>query len=619
MKKYKHYHLLVILLVIAYFLAPSIASAADISVLATLQPKQFTLGQSARLTITVNGASSAKPEEPQGDGLHFFPRGQSTQMQWINGRSSSSVSFAYQVQASKPGSHTIAPVTVRVDGHTYSTKAIQCVVSPAAASPAPQPGSQRGGRAVKPPSSNRLRSGEADQIGFMRILPEKKTVYAGELVPFTLKAYFHQGMRVTIQSNPRLANNTFILQSLDDKPTQSEEIVNGIPYILLTWHGAISAVKQGNFPLEMELDTSLLVQNRRQRPSSMLGSPLFDDPFFDNFFSGYTQKDITLLSPKQDIRVLDLPVQGRPAQFSGAIGSFSLAVNARPTTVVPGDPISLHMIIQGNGNFDRVKAPIFTGKRNNWKTYPPSAGKLESTGKTAKKEFEQAIIPIRQNIGHIPPVRFTYFDPKSKSYISLNSDPIAITLKAGTASPQPLSGSRAVPQQQLQPTPKGKEAPMPVPAPIHTRFDKGVTALCPLYRQPWFQALAALSLVLFFTALGFVWRNKRLQTHPELFEKKQITQKMMKMLGEVKLAMQNQDSVQFLVLCRNLLQERFGFAWQVEPRAISATDLQQRLGKDSPLLNIFQKAEHAAYTGQRISEQEMKEIYRKIEQEVVQL
>ncbi len=618
MKKHVHQHIFVILFAIAYLLAPSTAQATDVSVQATLQPKQFTLGQDARLTITINGASSAKPEDPQGDGLRFIYRGQSTRMQWINGKSSSSVSFAYQVQAVKPGSHTIAPVTIRVDDRAYSTKAIKCTVSPAAASPAPQPGNRKGGRAVKPPTSTRLRSGVADKIGFMRILPKKKTVYAGERVPFTLKAYFRQGMRVTIKSNPRLVNNTFILQSLDDKPMQSEEIVNGIPYTLLTWHGAISAVKQGDFPLEMELDTSLLVRNRRQRPSSMFGSPLFDDPFFDNFFSGYTQKDITLLSPKQDIRVMDLPIKGRPKQFSGAIGSFSLAVNARPTTVVPGDPISLHMIIQGNGNFDRVKAPTFTGKKNNWKTYPPSAGKPDSTDTTTKKEFEQAVIPTTQDIDHIPPVSFTYFDPMIKKYITVNSDPIAITVKAGTTTPQPLSDSRAAPKQQLQSTPKENEISTVVPAPIHTSFGKPVPALHPLYRQPWFQLLAALSLVLFCTALALVWRNKRLQAHPELTRKKQISKKMMQLLAEVKPAMQNQDSLRFLMLCRRLLQEHFGFAWQMEPRAISAADLQQRLGNDSPLLDIFQKAEHAAYTGQKISEQEMKEIYRRIEQEVAQ-
>ena len=308
----------------------------------------------------------------RGDGLRFYSRGQSTQMQWINGKSSSSVAYTYLVQATSPGTHTIAPITVTVDGKTYQTRAIKCEVQPAGASPAPSPG-QHGGRAVQPPpsSSTRLRSGEADQIGFMRVLPRKENVYAGELIPLTIKAYFRRNMRVTIKSNPRLTNDNFILESLDDKPVQSEELIDGVPYTLLTWHGSISAVKQGAFPLEIAMDTTLLVRSRRQRPSSMFGSPFLDDPFFDDFFGGYTQKNITLLSPKKEITVNDLPEQGKPAQFSGAIGSFSMAVNAHPLTVAPGDPITLHMIIQGSGNFDRVKAPFLQDHLRTGRPIPP--------------------------------------------------------------------------------------------------------------------------------------------------------------------------------------------------------------------------------------------------------
>ncbi len=173
----------VVLFILSFMIpaiSPAAAQADAISVQARLQPTRFAMDQNGRLTITVNGASSADVEPPRGDGLRFYSRGQSTRMQWINGKSSSSVSYNYLVQATRPGSHTIAPITVTVDGKTYQTRAIKCEVSPAAASPSPSPG-QHGGRAVQPPpsSSTRLRSVEADQIGFMRIQPKKENVYAG--------------------------------------------------------------------------------------------------------------------------------------------------------------------------------------------------------------------------------------------------------------------------------------------------------------------------------------------------------------------------------------------------------------------------------------------------------
>ncbi len=614
------YHIifLVIISLALSALVPISVLAGNIAVQARLQPTEFAMDQNGRLTVTINGASSAEVDGPKGDGLQFFSRGQSTSMQWINGKSSSSVSYTYLVQATRPGTHTIEPITVTVDGKTYKTRAITCKVRPAASSPVPPSGHQ-GGRAVQPPSSSstRLRSGEADRIGFMRVKPAKENVYAGELVPFTVKAYFRQGMRVTIKSNPRLTNDNFILESLDDKPVQSEEVIGGVPYTLLTWHGAVSAVKQGTFPLEMELDTSLLVRSHRQRPSSMFGSPLFDDPFFDDFFGGYTQKEITLVSPKKEITVNDLPEKGRPPEFGGAIGSFSLAVNARPLTVAPGDPITLHMIVQGKGNFDRVKAPVFTGKKQNWKTYPPSTGKLITGKGPTKKEFEQAIVPTNANIRKIPAVDFVYFDPQAKKYIRLRSDPIALTMQPGaaatTAAPQPRNFRPQTPPQTTQ---NRSSLPEVALAPIHTSFGKGVRTIRPLYRKVWFQALAVLALLTLVAALVLLGQKKKRLAHPERSKQKQVGQQIARLLAQAKQAMEEKKSDQFLTLCREILQLRFGFAWKVEPRAISAADLEQRLGGDSHLVGILRKAEHAAYGDEPLTDQEMQQIYRILHEEI---
>jgi hypothetical protein len=613
-----HIVILLLLATTAWTVLVTTALAEDISIQASLQPTGFTVDQSARLTITVTGTSSASPEEPHGDGLQFFSQGQSTQMQWINGKSSSSVSFSYLVQAVSPGTHTIEPVTIDVDGTTYRTKAITCKVEPVATTPAPQSGHQ-GGKAVRPPSATRLRSGEADRIGFMRILPKKELVYAGELLPFTVKAYFRQGMRVTIKSAPRLANNSFILESLDKKPVQSEEIINGTPYTLLTWNGAVSAVKQGEFPLEVEMDVSLLVRSRRQ-PSSMFGSPLFNDPFFDDFFSGYTQKDITLISEKQAIDVKDLPEKGKPAEFTGAIGSFSLAVKAQPTVVQTGDPITLKMIIQGSGNFGRVQAPVFTGNGNDWKAYPPSAGNLEHTEKTTKKKFEQAIIPTRPSVRQLPPVVFAYFNPDSEKYIRLHSDPIAISMKEDSAAVPKRTGPPTIPPQySQQPTQPAESVTDTALVPIHTRFGKGVDELQLLYQKLWFQLLIAIALILLLTALVLLRRKSRLAGNPELVEKKKLTRKIETLLIQAQEAMQTRDSRSFLTISRQILQQRFGLAWQVEPQAICAADLERRLGADSPLVEIFNKTEHTMYTGEELSTNEMEHILQIVREEVQQL
>ena len=244
--------------------------AGDVKVKAELNSTEFPEDQPVRLTITVTGARSAKPAMPKADGLQFAYRGQNSQTQWVNGKISSSISFVFMVQAENAGTHTIKPTEVTVDGKKYKTNPITCTVlknSSASASPAGKQSVQP--RQNKAPSA-RLRSSEAKKIGFMRIIPEKNKVYSGQLVPFTIKTFFRQGMQVTLKSNPRFISENFILQSIDDKPQQREEQVNGEPYTSLTWQGAFSAVKQGTFPLEVEMDAELLVRAQPQRQNNPL-------------------------------------------------------------------------------------------------------------------------------------------------------------------------------------------------------------------------------------------------------------------------------------------------------------------------------------------------------------
>lgn len=341
-------------------LAGTIVRAGDVSVTAALNSTEFPMDQAVLYTLTINGAQAGKPEMPKADGLQFAYQGQSSQMQWINGKSSSSIAYSFMVQAEKPGKYTITPVKVAVDNKVYTTQPITCTVLPSTASQPPPAGRQ----GVRPPGSSgpsaRLRSGEADKIGFMRIDSAGDNIYSGQLAPFTIKAYFRQGLRVTLKSSPRFIGENFILHSIDDKPQQTETVVNGTPYTLLTWQGTLSAVKEGTAPLEVEMDATLLVRANRNRPANQFGSRFSNDPFFDDFFASYSRREVKVTSPEKSITVKDLPTAGRPEDFHGAIGTFSLAVAAQPVHGKVGDPITLKMAVSGTGNFDLVQSPTLT-------------------------------------------------------------------------------------------------------------------------------------------------------------------------------------------------------------------------------------------------------------------
>lgn len=604
-----------LLLLCCLISSPDLLQAQGLTVYAKLSPNQFPVDQAATLTVTIQGNNQGKPTHPQGKGLSFNYQGQNTQMQWINGKTSSSISFAFLVQADQMGPHTIEPITIQIGKTKYQTKAIRCTVLPPTS--ATRSSRNLGGTAVPPQSSTtRLRSGEADKIGFMRILPQKKVIYSGELVPFTIKAFFRQGIRATLKSNPRIQDNNFILNGRDNKPLQTEEQINGIVYTVLTWNGTISGVKEGVFPLEVEMDASLLVRAQRQHPSSMFGSPLFNDPFFDDFFSGFSRKDITLISPRISLRVKDLPIKGKPKNFTGAVGIFSLAVKAQPTTVKTGDPITLKMRIQGSGNFDRVHAPTFP-KNNNWKSYKPSSKPVETKQGKGQKEFEQAIIPLNNLTHAIPALQFSYFDPHQKSYVNLSSDPIPITIQGiSTSSIDRQQIQNKTTKEQVN---KKQQTPVSNQTPIKSDFGKAVSKLRPIYEALWFQLFMALSLLILLSAVVLIRQEQLRKAHPGRASKKVLNRSLQQLFSQAQQAQEAKDSALFYSICRQILQQWFAFSWQREAQSICTADVEQHLSKDSPLPSIFKQAEHATYSGETISQQEMAKILTILQKEIRQL
>ena len=610
--------LLMVLAVLAWcfcWAAPVWADEANIT--ASLDPMSFSVDQAAQLTVQVTGSSSAEPELPKVDGLRFFPHGQSSRMQWINGSYSSSVSYLYMVQADRAGTYVIPPIKATVDGKVLQTDPITCTVQPAGPAAIP-PGAGQGGGIMAPGGQTRLRSGESEKIGFMRIILKKKTAYVGELVPMTIKAYFRQGIQATINSEPHITGESFVLQHRAKKPLQTEELVNGIPYSVLTWNDSISGVKAGKFPLEVDLGATLLVRQQVVHPSGMFGSPFFGDAFLNSFFGGgYKEKRVKLVGPKRSLTILDLPEKGRPANFGGAIGTFSLLVSVKPTTAKVGDPLTLKMVVTGTGNFDRVEPPVFP-VGGGWKTYTPSSEFKDLGNGRGRKKFEQAIVPTSSSLRAVPSVSFTYFDPGSRQYVTLKSDAIALHLQgngpaAAVATPAQPAPAPAAPEKKKTGPPPEKTLPAAITpaataglAPLET--DLGVLSrrIIPTYKKSWFIGWIGISLLLLATGWFLRLRRQRLLADPSILQRRDLDRKLKHHYQEMEQALAAGDSDRFLQSCRAAIQDRLGLAWQQEARAITLAALQERLAAGSPLITVFQQAEHGSYVGIHMDREEMR-------------
>ncbi len=574
---------------------------AEVTATATLSVQSFPVGRAAQLSINVQGVRSFQPQVPEVEDLRFHPRGQSTQVQIINGDYSASVTSTYLVEALRSGSFIIPPIKIETKEGLVETAAIPFTVTDAKQTTQAQPAAKGA------TSTTRLGSGEADEVAFMRVVPEKQASYSGEVVPVEIKVYFRDGLQANLNSVPQLTGEGFVLEQLTGEPTRTREVVGNSRYAVLIWDSALTGIKEGAHTLSMELDATLLLRQQRRDSFGR-------NSFFGDFFSSYREKEVKVTSPKLEMQVLSLPEEGKPANFSGAIGEFHLQVNAEPLVIAKGDPVTLTMTVSGEGNFDRVQAPELQEKEG-WKSYSPSSVfHQEGRRNLGKKVFEQALVAKSDDVKHVPSLAFSYFDPHAQRYKNLVSAPIPLNIQSVLAAYDNAKDTSLhagmVDEEEIDVVQTNKTETkqlLPGLAPLQLDSGKMNTKLEPLFVNRWFLLFCAMVLFLIGIVMIVRFRQAKLAGNPRLQRQRSMQQLQSQREKEMSLCFTAGDSHGFLRSCRTLIQEQLGLLWDMEAAAITLSDLQGRLTPDSVLVGIFKAAEESAYSGQELSKEQMQE------------
>jgi hypothetical protein len=387
-----------------------------------------------QLQVQVEGTTNASlPSDLGVDGLQTQLTGRSTQVQIINGRMSVSGVYSYTIVPLREGSFEIPALEVNAGGRKLKTSPKKLVVQ-AGMAPAPRPAPALPSRPGAPPQGGDEDSAD-NQLAYAEIIVPKKNAYAGEVVPVELRFYFSQrvGFRV-LQDSPQVSGEGFTVGRISP-PKQTEENVGGAIYRVLSYKTTITAVKSG----EMKLPVAAL--------EGILSTQASAPPGFGNFlFGGFTDdRQVRIASEPKSIKVLALPVEGRPADFSGAVGDFTIAATADPTKAAPGDPVTLKVAVSGQGNFDAMSAPTLAGA-DGWRTYPPTDRfeKSDPIGYIGTKTFEIPLV-AQQAQARTPVAQLSYFDPAKAKYFTISTQPVAV--EAAAATPAASAAPAASPAQ----------------------------------------------------------------------------------------------------------------------------------------------------------------------------
>lgn len=403
------------------------------SVTAVLRNSDIAVGETVELQIKVMGPGDARPpEEISIDGLEIHSTGTSRQFEIHNFATNSSVTYNYTILPLRAGRFTIPPQTVFAGGKTLRTPELILNVADSSGRPtAARP--SRG--AQSQPTTN------AGDLVFADLIVPKKTAYVGEIVPVQIRMGFDARVHPRLVEPPEITGQGFTSQKLQQSG-QNLETINGRPFEVVTFKTAIAAARAGKFELgPVKAKAQVVVPRRRNAPRSRSPFDLFDmddpfsDPFFSNPFAQFGERrDIQISSDPVPLEVKPLPPNA-PASFSGAIGSFTMVTDAKPKSVQVGDPITVTTTISGRGNFDRVNAPLLEDERG-WHKYPPSSKfkQDDEVGISGTKTFEMVVSPNEKK-QTLPVLAFSYFDPVKEQYLTLHSEPMAITVQGGSVAP----------------------------------------------------------------------------------------------------------------------------------------------------------------------------------------
>ena len=521
---------------------------------AVLDRNTISLGETATLTLTARGGSPASPPVPPlVANLTISYSGQGSELTIINGARDSKVNFTYLVQPRQPGDYTIPAMQAAIGNQVVVSQPLQLKVTKAG-TVSPAPGAP-----------------------FVKLVPSKTGVYVGEVLPFEVQLYAQQGEQVQLAPVPC---DGFTLNKSTDRPQISQTIYNNQRYSLGLYKFIATPAKAGALTLG-PATVSMVVPDYSRR----------------DFFGSIGGKQITLVSEPQTIQALPLPAANVPADFSGAIGNYTLNVTAGPTNVAVGDPITVNITITGRGVLESLSLPPQPQWRE-FKTYPPNS-RIESSdpqGITGAKIFEQVVIPQNHEVTALPGVTLSFFDPEQRKYRTLASRPVPLVVRPSATSVAPAAiatnaatgaNAAAAGENILR---------------IKPHLGAFVTPAAPWVTRPWFWALQAVPLM---TWLGMLtWRRRidALANNPRLRRRRETERLVTGSLRDLRRLATGNQREEFFAAVFRVLQWQIGDLLDLPASSITEAVIEERLrpqGVPGPALGVlhdlFQTCNQARY------------------------
>ena len=387
---------------------------AQVSFVAKVSKKTLGINERLRVDFEMNqDGDNFVPPSFKGFNVVGGPN-QSISNSWVNGKRSYSKTYSYFLAPKTQGKFIINQATIEIDDQIYKTISLNIAVTAAV---------------TKPKDGNNADYLASENVHLIAEV-SKTNPYLNEAITVVYKLYVSNDVSITRSwqeiDNPKFED--FWSQNIADKGKQQifEGTFKGKPYrYVILRKVVLYPQKTGALIIEpLTLDIPIDVQGNSR---DIFGRRRM------------TRVNRTISAGKRTITVKPLPIEGKPDNFSGAVGAFHFNVSTNKSTLDANEALELKIRVKGTGNLKLFNLPSLNLPSSLEVYEPVRDNKIAVNIKGMNGFINDTYTVIPQYKGSYPirPISFSYFNPPSKSYKTVSSDEIIIQVENGPIPNQP--------------------------------------------------------------------------------------------------------------------------------------------------------------------------------------
>ncbi len=599
---------------------------AEVAIETSVSRSRLSVGEELALDIIITNAQGniSHPTLTSIDGFSSYSQGRSQEISIINGQTTSRHIFSYVLIANATGKRIIGPFEVNIGGRNYKAAAVEVEVVPDTGyAPGARSGSFSSGGPVYSPPPRALPSGDISREDiFVKAWLDKDEVTVNEPVILTYTIYTR--LSATYKGFDKEPVTTgFWVEDFPPEKTmkKTEQVLNGRRYVVADVRKlALFPTQAGIFTLDTGVISSVVEVRQQDDFDSFFSFNVFGrrGPTPSPFIT--TQIFQKALNPdKAVLTVKALPEAGKPPSFTGAVGDYRIESSIDKKQVEAGDPVTLRVRIIGQGNINTVQTPPLP-KLEDFRVYDSSSSANVSKERLVvegEKITETVLVPKKPGTYTIPPLNFSYFDPKARAYKEIKTQPHTLSVQPGTMTDEEESpaagGVRPVEKEDL--TILSQDIRY-----IKTDDGNSPRALPPFYREKlyWILNGALLALSVVFMFLSF--RRERDGADPRGARSRRFRGVARKRLKSAAALLKKDKHDEFYAEIAKALSIYFADKLDVPVQSVNADLIAESFADrdvEPEILNqtrqLFDELAHGRFSSMQKSKEDMKAMYEEVD------